>query len=212
MTGTTAAGSPGTPLGGFALSAVVIGGSTGGPQVVERILRALPADFPAPVALCQHMPPDWTEMWARRLDPLCALRIKEAEDREPFRRGTVYLAPFGRHLRFRRDGRDITLRLDADFADSLFVPSIDYLMSSAAETFGSGTLAVLLTGLGSDGALGMLSVRRAGGYTIVERPESATASSMPGSAEQIGAVVESADADELARIIIERVNGVLRGT
>ena len=200
---------PGTPLGGSPLSAVVIGASTGGPQTVERIVRALPADFPVPVAVCQHMPPGWTRMWAARLDPLCALRIKEAENRERFRRGTVYIAPYGTHLRFRRDGREVFVRLDADFADSLFVPSIDYMMSSAAEAFRSGALGVLLTGLGSDGALGMLAVRNAGGYTIIERPDSAVASSMPGSAAEIGAAVEAAEADEIASIIVERVNGVL---
>jgi two-component system chemotaxis response regulator CheB len=201
----------GTPLGGFSMSAVVIGASTGGPHVLEPLLRALPADLPVPVAICQHMPPDFTRLWAERLDTLCGLTVKEAENGEPFRAGRVYIAPIGRHLRFRRDGRAVYVRLDADFADALFVPSIDFMMSSAADVFRSGALAVLLTGLGSDGALGMLTVRRAGGYTIIEDPDSAKASSMPKSAAAAGAVAESARAADLARIIIDRVNGVLGG-
>ena len=200
-------GNPGTPLGGFVVGAVVIGASTGGPRVLEGILRDLPADFPAPVAVCQHMPHGFTAKWAERLDGLCRLRVKEAEDGEPFRRGSVYIGPIGRHLRFRRDGCTACIRLDADFADALFVPSIDYMMSSAADTFRSGTLAVLLTGIGSDGALGMLSVRRAGGYTLIERPESAVASSMPASAAELDAAVEAVRAEEMASIILKRAQG-----
>ena len=204
---TSGASQPGTPLGGFVVAAVVMGASTGGPKVLETILRELPADFPAPIAVCQHMPHGFTAGWSERLDGMCRLTVKEAEDREPFRRGTVYIAPIGRHLRFRRDGRTVYLRLDADFADAFFVPSIDYMMSSAADTFRSGTLAVLLTGIGSDGALGMLSVRRVGGYTLIELPESAVAPSMPASAAELGAAVEQVRAEQMASIIVKRARG-----
>lgn len=187
---------------------MLIGASTGGPPIVERILRALPADFPAPVAVCQHMSPGFVERWAERLDPLCWLKVKEAEDGERFVRGTVYLAPIGRHLRFKGRGRDARIRLDADFADAFFCPSIDYMLSSAAEAFGSRSLGVLLTGLGSDGALGMLALRRAGGYTLIQSPDSATAPSMPTQAADLGAAVESVSLEEIPRIIVDRANGV----
>lgn len=195
--------------GGFTSAAVLIGASTGGPPVVEQIVRALPAYFPAPIAICQHMSPGFVSGWAERLSRVCWLRVKEAEDGEPFARGTVYIAPVGRHLRFRRDGRAVYIRLDVDFADSFFVPSIDYMLSSAAETFGSRALGALLTGIGSDGALGMLTLRRAGAYTLVQSPESATAPSMPESAAGLGAAIEQAAADEIARIIVDRASGVL---
>lgn len=197
-----------TPMAGFASAAVVIGASTGGPPVVEQIVRALPATFPAPVAICQHMSPGFVEGWAQRLDPLSWLRVKVAEDGEAFRKGTVYIAPTGRHLRFTGDARSPRLRLDADFADAFFVPSVDYMFSSAAEVFGSRALGVLLTGLGSDGALGMLALRRKGAYTLVQAPESAVASSMPESATELGAAVETVSGVDMPRVIVERANGI----
>lgn len=209
LPGGTAVPADRTRLPGFTSAAVLIGASTGGPPVVEQIVRALPADFPAPVAICQHMSPGFVEQWAERLSRVCWLPVKEAEDGERFGRGCVYLAPVGRHLRFRRDGRAVYIRLDADFADSFFVPSIDYMFSSAAEIFGGRALGVLLTGIGSDGALGMLALRRAGAYTLIQDPESAAAPSMPTSAAGLGAAMEEASAGEIARIIVNRASGVL---
>lgn len=199
----------GTPVGGFASAAVVIGASTGGPPVVERILRALPADFPAPVAVCQHIAEGFVEQWAERLDPLCWLKVREARNGERFERGSVYIAPVGMHMRFRRDGSGARIRLDTDFADSFFVPSIDFMLSSAAETFGSRALGVLLTGLGKDGSLGMLALRKAGAYTLAEDPATAVAPSMPESAQQLGAVLECVCADTLPQVLVERASGRL---
>lgn len=199
------------PIGGFPAAAVIIGASTGGPPVVEQILRALPLDFPAPIAICQHMSPGFVEQWAERLDPLCWLRVKEAENGEVFERGSVYLAPVGRHLRFWRDNTGPRIRLDHDFADSIHVPCIDFTLSSAAEIFGSRALGVLLTGLGQDGALGLQALRRAGAYTIAQDPASAVAASMPASAIEIGAALEVVPADELPRVIPLRANGSYDG-
>lgn len=195
------------PLGGFPAAALVIGASTGGPPVVEQILRALPADFPAPVAICQHMSPGFVDQWARRLDPLCWLHVKEADTGEAFTRGTVYLAPQGRHLRFWRDATGPRVRLDTEPADSVHIPCIDVTFTSAAEVFGSRALGVLLTGLGSDGALGMQALRRTGAYTIAEDPASAVAPSMPSSALTLGAVVETVATADLPRILVRRANG-----
>lgn len=154
------------------------------------------------------MSPGFTVGWAQRLDPLCWLRVKEAENDERFERGTVYIAPVGRHLRFRKDRRLVTIRLDAELADARFVPSIDVMLTSAAEAFGSRALGVLLTGLGSDGARGLLALRRAGAYTLIQRPDSAIAPSMPKSAAELGAAVEEVAGSDLARVIIDRANGV----
>ncbi len=195
------------PFGGFPSAVVLIGASTGGPPVVERILRALPADFPAPVVVCQHMSPGFVEQWAERLDPLCWLKVKEAEDRERCERGHVYIAPVGRHLRFLRSGSLVRLRLDADFADSIHVPCIDFMFSSAADVFGSRALGVLLTGLGKDGSLGLQTLRRTGAYTLIEDPATAVAPSMPESAAQLGAVIETVATGDLPRIIVARAAG-----
>lgn len=177
-------------MGGGPVSAIVIGASTGGPPALETILSALPPDLPVPVAVCQHMPAGFTVGWAERLNGLCRLRVREAEHRQHFARRCVYIAPIGLHMRLRRIEQDVLISLDQDFADSLHVPSIDMLMSSAATVFGSRTLAVQLTGLGADGALGMETVRRAGGHTIAQSPESCSAASMPESAIQLGAAAE----------------------
>lgn len=199
------------PISGFPAAAVVIGASTGGPPVVEQIIRALPLDFPAPIAICQHMSPGFVEQWAERLDPLCWLHVKEAGAGEPFERGTVYLAPQGRHLRFWRDTTGPRIRLDADVAHSVHVPCIDFTFSSAAEVFGGRALGVLLTGLGHDGSLGMQALRRVGAYTIAEDPASAVAPSMPSSAIEAGAALEVVSASELPRVLPLRANGDYSG-
>ncbi|MBA4369993.1 MAG: hypothetical protein C0418_00230 [Coriobacteriaceae bacterium] len=148
----------GVPFGG-PLDAVVIGASAGGPAAVERILRALPRAFPVPLCICIHMPLGFTGTFAAHLDSFCDVCVKEARNGETLAAGTVYVAPIGRHLRLARSNGSVTARLDPDFADSLHVPSIDMLFSSAAQTYGSRLLAVLLTGMGADGALGMLAAR-----------------------------------------------------
>jgi two-component system chemotaxis response regulator CheB len=189
------------------LDVLVIGASTGGPPTVEHILRELPRDFRAPVAICQHMPPGFTETWAERLDSVSRLEVREARFGESFEQGNVYLAPIGKHMRVIRENKHATISLDMDFADSLHVPSIDILMSSVAQAYGSRALAVLLAGLGTDGALGMQAVRRAGGHTITEAADSAVAYSMPGSAVEIGAAAQEVTASEMPAAIIACVSG-----
>lgn len=175
--------------------------------MLERIIRALPADFPAPVAICQHMAPGFVQQWAERLDPLSWLSVKQAEDGQLFERGSVYIAPIGRHLRFTREDRAIRMRLDPDTGDAFFCPSIDRMFTSAAEVFGSRALGVLLTGLGTDGAAGMSRLRQAGGYTLAQTPETAVAPSMPAAAVELGAVVEAVPESEIPRVLIERACG-----
>ena len=195
------------PLSGFHAAAVLIGASTGGPPLVEGILRVLPADFPAPIAVCQHMSPGFVEGWAQRLDPLCWLRVKVAEDGERFERGTVYLAQAGYHLRLFGDARVAFLRLEKPRPDSPVVPSVDALFTSGAEVFGSRALGVVLTGTGSDGAVGLLALREAGAYTLIEQPQSAVASGMPGSAAGLGAAIEAVPAAELPGVLLKRAMG-----
>lgn len=155
------------------------------------------------------MPTGFTRLWAERLNDSCRLKVTEASSGDPFVKGGVHIAPAGFHIRFKKVDRHYEIVLDRDFADSLFVPSIDIMMSSAAQVFGGGALAVLLTGLGSDGALGMLALRRAGAHTIVESPDSALASSMPASAVELGAAVEEAPKTELGTLIDRRVRGLV---
>jgi two-component system chemotaxis response regulator CheB len=197
----------GVPRGGVPMHAVVIGASAGGPGAIERILAGLPAGFPVPVAVCQHTMEGRTGPWARRLDESCAVAVCEAEHNQLFERGRVHIAPAGRHMRLRSTPGGVRITLAEDFADSLFVPSIDYLMSSAASVYGSRLLAVLLTGMCTDGALGMLGVHRAGGLTIAQTEESSAFSSMPRAAADLGAVAESVSVERMAEVIMERVSG-----
>lgn len=201
----------GIPLCVDGYDAVFIGASTGGPPAVEQILRELPHTFPAPISVCQHMSPGFTKIWAERLDSVCRLSVVEARFGDRLEPGRVYIAPVGRHMRFSAEDGGRTIVLDRDFADSIHVPSIDIFMSSAARAFGSRSLGVLLTGLGADGAQGMLAIRRAGGYTLAQTDESAVAPSMPSSAKKLGAIAEECPIEEMACAIARRVSGRYSG-
>ncbi len=192
----------GVPLGG-PYEVVVVGASTGGPGVIEAMLKALPRRFPAPLVVCQHMPVGFTAHWAQRLDSLCRVAVREARDRDPLAPGTVLIAPIGTHALLERGANGGRIRLTPDFADRLHVPSVDILMGSAAREYGSMTLAALLSGIGSDGASGMLAVRRAGGYTLAQDRATCVMYGMPGSAVESGAVAESVPDSRLADRIME---------
>ncbi len=201
--------SPGTLKGGVPLQAVIIGASAGGPGQVQALLEQLPADFPVPIAVCQHMTAGATEPWAERLDERTPFRVVEATPGAKFEAGTVYIAPSGKHMRLLGPARKPRISLLGDFADALHVPSIDFLMSSAADVFGSRVLGVILTGLGSDGALGMLAIRRAGGPTIIESVDSAQFTSMPLAAAELGAASEQVHLDQMGELIQARVAGTI---
>jgi two-component system chemotaxis response regulator CheB len=197
----------GVPLGGGPLDAVVIGASAGGPSAIETVLSALKEDFPVPIAVCQHMSEGATAFWASQLDRVCKLKVAEAKSGEPFVKGRVYIAPAGKHMRIRGTRVNPIVTLERDFADVMHVPSIDFLMSSAASLFGSRVLGALFTGMGSDGALGMLSIRRMGGVTLAQSVDSAFMPSMPKSAADMGAAGEVVPLQRMAKTITDRVEG-----
>lgn len=174
---------PGAAKGPPADSAmtVAIGVSTGGPQTLMEILPLLPEDFPAPVLIVQHMPPLFTASLARRLDDHSALSVKEAADMEPLRPGCAYLAPGGSHLTVTQRTSDLHFcaHLSALPTGTQFCPSVDVLFDSVATICRDRAVGVLLTGMGSDGANGMVQIRGAGGITIAESEESAVVFGMP---------------------------------
>lgn len=195
--------SAGVPAHTGPFDVLAIGASFGGPRAIDAILTALPRDFPLPVAICQHITPGMTHSWANALCSKCRIRVVEASDRARLEPATAYIAPAGLQMRLMRTAVSPVVRLDPDFADSLHVPSLDVLFSSAASEFGSRTLAVVLTGLGSDGSSGMLHVRQAGGYTICESSDTAASYSMPGSAYEAGAIVEQLPLERIVERVIE---------
>jgi two-component system chemotaxis response regulator CheB len=154
----------------------IIGASTGGPAALQRILERLPETFPLPVVIVQHMPPGFTRPFAERLNALCRLHVAEAVEGERLLPGRVRIAPAGRHLRITPN---LAVVLPAEPADAKHVPSIDLAMKSAARSRANRVLGILLTGMGEDGADGMVALRAGGAVTIAESEESCVVYGMP---------------------------------
>jgi len=158
---------------------VLVGVSTGGPPALQKILSAIPASFPVPILIVQHMPIGFTASLAERLNRNCPIDVKEAEDGEIARAGKAYIAPGGTQMKLCRCGEELQIRLDSKPDDTLHKPSVDVLFESAARTCGSRALAFVLTGMGKDGAAGAKSIKAAGGRVIVESEETCVVFGMP---------------------------------
>jgi len=158
---------------------VAIGISTGGPQALEFLLAQLPPDFPGAIVVVQHMPEGFTDMFARRLDELCSLRVKEAQSGDVLQAGRVLVCPGSRHMKVKRLTMGDIVVLNDDARVNGHRPSVDVLFQSVAEEFGSRAIAALMTGMGDDGAEGLGAVKRAGGMTIAQSEESCVVFGMP---------------------------------
>jgi two-component system chemotaxis response regulator CheB len=171
---------------------LLIGASTGGPGLIEQICAALPPGYPHPVCVVQHMPEQFTSAFAARLDRVSALPVQESANNMEFLPGNIYVAKGGTHVHFaKKVSGKIVLREEQEKGDHFFQPSVDEMLMSAVEVFsGEQLIAVLLTGIGDDGADGMVAVKRAGGYTIGESEETATVYGMPKEAYERGGVLE----------------------
>jgi two-component system chemotaxis response regulator CheB len=168
---------------------IAIGASTGGVEALRGLLGDLPPQMP-PILIAQHMLPGFTPTFARRLNDICALVVKEAEDGEEPQPGTVYIAPGGRHLLVARRGARPVLRVTDDPPVNRHRPSVDALFRSVAQHFGAASTALLLTGMGADGAEAMLELRAAGAHTIAQDEASCVVFGMPRQAILIGAAAE----------------------
>ena len=180
-------------------SIVAIGASTGGPQVLQAILSKLPSDFPCPILCVQHISAGFLQGLVTWLDGQCPLRVKIAEADELAAAGTIYFAPGQYHLEINRHGR--LLLSNAPAVDG-HRPSVTMTFQSVARTYGSQALSVLLTGMGSDGATGLLDVSKAGGLTIAQNEESCIVFGMPNRAIELGAAQHVLPADEIAQSLI----------
>lgn len=179
-----------------AAECVVIGGSAGAIDALRTILSGLPRAFSLPVLIVVHLPPNERSLLPEIFTPRCLLRVKEAEDKEPLRGGTVYFAPPNYHLLVESD---FTLSLSSDEPVYFSRPSIDVLFESAADAYGSALRAVVLTGASTDGTAGLRAVHRVGGLTFVQRPDTAEAPLMPRSAQEACPGAHSLDLPQLAR-------------
>ncbi|MDE2457327.1 MAG: chemotaxis protein CheB, partial [Burkholderiales bacterium] len=192
------------PAGLHALSVnkpVVLGSSTGGTLAIENVLRELPADAPG-IAIVQHMPEKFTAMYAQRLDGLCALNVREARDGDRLERGVALIAPGGRHLSLRKAGGQYFAVVTDGPPVNRHKPSVDVLFRSAAECAGRDALAIILTGMGDDGARGMKAMHERGARTIAQDEESCVVFGMPKEAIRLGGVDEVMALDRVASAIL----------
>jgi len=168
---------------------VAIGVSTGGPQAMEYLLSQLPGDFPGAIVVVQHMPDGFTDMFARRLDELSSLRVKEAQSGDLLQPGRVLICPGSRHMKVKRlPLGDIAVLSDEPHVNG-HRPSVDVLMRSVAEEYRNQAVGVLMTGMGDDGAEGLGAIKKEGGMTIAQNEESCVVYGMPKAAIERGYAV-----------------------
>jgi len=204
-----------TTAPGALVEIVVIGVSTGGPAALEQLLPQLPAEFPVPVMIVQHMPKLLTGVLAERLDRCCSLHVKEAYHGAPLKPGTIWLAPGDEHMEVMSQplsswngeitrGTGIKLHRQAPLNHCR--PSVDYLFHSAARMYGAGALALVLTGMGSDGLEGARAVSLAGGVVLAQDEATSAVWGMPGRVTESGIALSALPLSALAREVNLRVN------
>lgn len=183
---------------------VAIGASTGGTEAIFKILKEIPKEFP-PIVICQHMPPNFTKMYAQRLDGVCKINVKEGEDGEEIKRGYAYIAPGNFQMKVINVSGRFKLQCFKSERVNGHSPSVDVLFDSVADLTHKNMIAILLTGMGKDGALGLLKIRQKGGFTIGQDEQSSVVYGMPKEAYTIGAVVSQLSLDKIASKIISLV-------
>ncbi|WP_306599502.1 chemotaxis response regulator protein-glutamate methylesterase [Geothrix sp. 21YS21S-2] len=188
-------------LGGPMAELLAIGCSTGGPKALQDLLPGIPRTLPVPCLIVQHMPGTFTKAFAERLNGLCQVEVKEAEHGETARPGVVYIAPGGHHMLYRQRGLGGSIELSAEPASSLHRPSVDVLFQSIADQCSRQVLAMILTGMGSDGARGMVSLKAKGAHTLAEAEESCVVYGMPRAAFEKGCVDQVAPLQDMAGIL-----------
>ncbi len=183
-----------------------IGASTGGTEAIREVLTGLPEDCP-PILMVQHMPESFTGSFAKRLDGICRMQVKEAVDGERIKAGTAYLAPGHSHLSIEKLAGGYVCRLAQSEPVNRHRPSVDVLFNSAAAVIGRNAVGVILTGMGKDGAKGMLAMRLAGAWTIGQDQASCVVYGMPREAALVGAVEEVAGLGDISARILARLRG-----
>ncbi|TCT26752.1 two-component system chemotaxis response regulator CheB [Melghiribacillus thermohalophilus] len=184
---------------------VAIGVSTGGPRALQQVLTQLPADFPAPLVIVQHMPPKFTKSLAERLDKLSAITIKEAEHGELLQKGTAYIAPGDFHMKVKKIGMSLAANITKDQPIRGHRPSVDALFESISTLHGYKKILVVLTGMGSDGTHGMQVVKQEdpGTIAIAEASETSVVFGMPKSAIQTGLVNQVSPIQDISQSILK---------
>lgn len=188
----------------------IVGSSTGGTEAIREFLVPMPSDAPA-VVITQHMPAGFTRSFAERLNTLCRIRVKEAEHGERVLPGHAYIAPGGEaHLRLARSGANYIVELDYSEPVNRHRPSVDVLFDSAAKHAGKNAIGIILTGMGKDGAQGLLHMRQAGAYTLAQDEASCVVFGMPREAIALGAAHEVVSITSMCERALAQLHGANR--
>jgi len=208
QTAAPAARMPSGPLVGSE-KIIAIGASTGGTEALRQVLTAMPLDCPG-IVITQHMPAGFTRSFAERLNKLCRINVKEAEDGDRVLPGHAYLAPGGIHLELTRSGANYHAKLQDLPPVNRHCPSVDLLFHSVAKCAGSNAVGAILTGMGYDGAKGMLAMRQAGARTLAQSEKTCVVYGMPREAVALDGVDEIVDLDQMCQRILSNVVGQAR--
>ncbi|MGX1900363.1 two-component system chemotaxis response regulator CheB [Thermolongibacillus altinsuensis] len=186
---------------------VCIGTSTGGPRALQHVLSKLPETINAPILIVQHMPKGFTKSLASRLDSICRIRVKEAEDGELIQKGTAYIAPGGQHLQVKKIGMSLAVHLDESPARNGHRPSVDVMFESLCTLADYEKIAVIMTGMGSDGTEGLKQLKASGNTKVIaESAESSVVFGMPKSAIAANVTDEVVHLDKIADAIMKYVD------
>jgi two-component system, chemotaxis family, protein-glutamate methylesterase/glutaminase len=180
---------------------LAVGASTGGTEAIKEVFVNLPADIP-PTLIVQHIPPLFSAAFANRLNEICAFEVREAKDGDELKRGLALVAPGGLHLEVVRKGRKFYAKVYDAEPVNRFKPSVDVLFSSVASVVGGAAVGVILTGMGSDGAKGLLEMKKAGSFTIAQNEESCVVYGMPRAAVEMGAVTLVESLDRIHEVLV----------
>ncbi|WJV52190.1 chemotaxis response regulator protein-glutamate methylesterase [Pectobacteriaceae bacterium CE90] len=184
---------------------IAIGASTGGTEAIRHVLQPLPPTSPA-LLITQHMPPGFTKSFAERLNKLCQITVKEAEDGERVLPGHAYIAPGARHLELARSGANYQVKLHDGPPVNRHRPSVDVLFRSVAQYAGRNAVGVILTGMGNDGAAGLLELHQAGAYTLAQNEASCVVFGMPREAIALGGVDEVVDLHQVSQRMLAQIS------
>ncbi|BCB96442.1 chemotaxis response regulator protein-glutamate methylesterase [Dissulfurispira thermophila] len=185
---------------------VAIGTSTGGPKALQEIIPKLPKDFPTPIVIAQHMPPNFTGPFAERLNQLSQITVKEAEEGEPLKNGVAYVAPGRGHMRVKRPrGIETVITISENKEEFIYRPSVDALMFSVAEFFPGRALGVILTGMGNDGVKGLTALKKTGGRIFAQNEETCVVYGMPKAVVDAGIADKVLSIEEMAGEIVNAV-------
>lgn len=186
---------------------VAIGVSTGGPPAVQKILSVLPANFPACILIAQHMPAAFTGPFAKRLDNICQITVKEAQTGDRLQAGVAYIAPGGQHLMVTMRGAMPELAVTPEPSTALYKPSVNVLIESVAKHLGRKSIGVILTGMGSDGLEGIRQLKAKEGYILAQNEHSCVVYGMPKAIVDAQLADQILDIDHMAETLITAVKG-----